>query len=314
MNGSFKKKSGDSLAKIYILLFIVMAVWGFNLSALVVLVNNIEPITLTAARIFTAGISVLLLSKLIGIFRLPTKKEWKTIFIITIFNVAFHHTLLAIGLTKTSGVNAGIILGAAPLVTMVLSIILLKDSISRLRTLGFILGFIGILFTSLAGAEGIASVSFGDLFIFLSMFAQAFSFILISKLNPTFDPRLLTGYMLVAGSVFIFVVAAVFERDIVQLSGLFSWEMGLIFLFSAVVATAFGHMTYNFAIKNAGPTETTIFINLNTLFALLGSAIFLGEPILKNHYIGLGFILIGVFIGSGTLDHMLKKRRLKSGR
>ena len=101
-----------------------MAVWGFNLSALVVLVNSIEPITLTAARIFVAGIAVLGITKLTGIFRLPTKDEWKTILIITIFNVAFHHIFLALGLTRTSGVNAGIILGAAPLVTMVLSIII----------------------------------------------------------------------------------------------------------------------------------------------------------------------------------------------
>src|SRR5690625_1843614 len=155
----FLKELGDCLTRIYILLFIVMATWGFNLSAIVVLVNAIEPITLTSARIFVAGISVLIMSKIIGILRWPTKEEWKTIFIITIFNVAFHHTFVAIGLTRTSGVNAGIILGAAPLVTMVLSIVLLRDSISRLRILGFLFGFIGILITTLAGSNGLATVS-----------------------------------------------------------------------------------------------------------------------------------------------------------
>lgn len=289
-----------------------MAVWGFNLSALVVLVNSIEPITLTAARIFVAGIAVLGITKLTGIFRLPTKDEWKTILIITIFNVAFHHIFLALGLTRTSGVNAGIILGAAPLVTMVLSIIILRNSISRLRALGFLLGFIGILITSLAGAEGMDAVSLGDVMIFLSMFMQAFSFILISKLNPTFDPRLLTGYMLLIGSVFIFILSGLFEGNFAQLAQLFTWKLGGIFLFSAIIATAFGHMTYNFAIKNVGPTETTIFVNLNTLFALLGASLFLGEPILKNHYIGLIFILVGVFIGSGTVDYLIKRRRLRS--
>lgn len=288
-----------------------MAVWGFNLSALVVLVNSIEPITLTAARIFVAGIAVLGITKLTGIFRLPTKDEWKTILIITIFNVAFHHIFLALGLTRTSGVNAGIILGAAPLVTMVLSIIILRSSISRLRALGFLLGFIGILITSLAGAEGMDAVSLGDVMIFLSMFMQAFSFILISKLNPTFDPRLLTGYMLLIGSVFIFIISGLFEGNFAQLAQLFTWKLGGIFLFSAIIATAFGHMTYNFAIKNVGPTETTIFVNLNTLFALLGASLFLGEPILKNHYIGLIFILVGVFIGSGTVDYLIKRRRLR---
>lgn len=289
-----------------------MAVWGFNLSALVVLVNSIEPITLTAARIFVAGIAVLGITKLTGIFRLPTKNEWKTILIITIFNVAFHHIFLALGLTRTSGVNAGIILGAAPLVTMVLSIIILRNSISRLRALGFLLGFIGILITSLAGAEGMDAVSIGDVMIFLSMFMQAFSFILISKLNPTFDPRLLTGYMLLIGSVFIFIISGLFEGNFAQLAQLFTWKLGGIFLFSAIIATAFGHMTYNFAIKNVGPTETTIFVNLNTLFALLGASLFLGEPILKNHYLGLIFILVGVFIGSGTVDYLIKRRRLRS--
>lgn len=304
-------KLGDRLARIYILLLIVMAIWGFNLSAIVVLVNAIDPITLTASRIFVAGVSVLLMAKMLGIFRLPTKVEWKTIFIITLFNVVLHHVLLSIGLTKTSGVNAGIILGSAPLVTMVLSIIILKDHISRFRILGFVLGFAGILMTSLAGPEGIDAISFGDVLIFLSMLVQAISFILISKINPTFDPRLLTGYMLIIGSFFIFVVALVTEQNMTQLSGLLSWKLGLVFLFSAVVATAFGHMTYNYAVKNVGPAETTVFVNLNTIFALIGAALFLGEPILPNHYFGLILIIIGVFFGAGTFEYLLRKHRWK---
>lgn len=296
------------MARIYSLLFIVMAVWGFNLSAVFILVQNIEPITLTAFRIFVAGIAVLLMAGLLGIFRLPTKAEWKTIGIIAIFNVILHHSFLGVGLTKTSGVNASIILGAAPLITMVLSILILKDQVTKLRMLGFMIGFIGIIVTSLAASDGVGGISVGDLYILLSMFAQAISFIFISKLNPTFDPRLLTGYMLVFGSFFIFMLGAVVEKDISQLSKLFSVDLGFIFLFSAIVATAFGHMTYNFAIKNVGPTETTIFVNLNTLFAILGAALFLGEAIVAQHYVGLVLIILGVFAGSGTLGRLLERR------
>lgn len=288
-----------------------MAIWGFNVSAIVVLVNTIDPIILTAARILVAGISVLIIAKMIGIFRLPTKTEWKTILIITIFNVVCHHTFLAIGLTLTTGVNAGIILGAAPLITMVLSILLLNDKVSRLRMVGFALGFTGILFTSLSGAEGLTALSLGDGMIFLSMLTQAFSFILISKLNPTFDPRLLTGYMLIIGSFIILIIGLIIDGGVGQLRMLFSWKLGVIFLFSAILATAFGHMTYNYAIKNVGPTETTIFVNLNTLFAILGAALFLGEPILRNHYFGVLLIIVGVFLGSGTFEYVLKKRRLR---
>ena len=302
---------GDELARIYILLFIVMAIWGFNVSALSTLVNSVPPITLTAYRVLVAGLGVLVISYFMGIFRLPYKQEIKTIFLITIFNVVFHHSLLALGLTKTSGVNAGIILGAAPLVTMILSIVLLKDSITRLRLLGFFLGFIGIIVTSIVGESGLSTISLGDLFIFLSMLMQAFSFILISKLNPSFDPRLLTGYMLVIGSLVIFIFGYFIEGDLTQIAHIFNWKLGSIFLFSALIATAFGHMTYNFAVKNVGPAETALFINLNTLFAIIGAAIFLGEPILKNHYIGVILILMGVFTGSGSLEYIIKKRKIK---
>lgn len=291
-----------------------MAIWGFNLSALVVLVNEIDPIILTSVRIFTAGVAVLIIAQVMGIFRLPTKQEWKTIGLITIFNVAFHHTLLAIGLTKTSGVNAGIILGAAPLVTMVLSIVFLRGRVTLLRAFGFILGFVGIIITSLTGTDGINAVSLGDGLIFLSMLFQAISFILISKLNPTFDPRLLTGYMLVLGSLFIFIVAMMMDQDIAQLQQLFSIKLGSIFLFSALLATAFGHMIYNYAVKNVGPAETTIFVNLNTIFALIGAALFLGEPILMKHFVGLILIIVGVFIGSGTLDYLIRKRKQRQQR
>lgn len=296
------------VARIYTLLLLVMIAWGFNLSALVVLVREVTPMTLTSVRIFTAGVVVLLITRFMGLFRWPTKSEWKTIGIITIFNVALHHTLLAVGLTSTSGANASVILGSLPLLTMILSVFLLKQYVSRVRMIGFVLGFIGILFTSLAGTETLGALSLGDVIIFLSILSQAFSFILISKLNPTFDPRLLTGYMLVVGSFVVSFVALFIERDVGQLRVLFSWKLGLVFLFSAIGATAFGHMIYNYAIRHVGPAETAIFTNLNTLFALIGSALFLREVILFNHYVGLVFIVVGVFFGTGAFEYIVKKR------
>lgn len=288
-----------------------MMIWGVNVSALIILVKEIDPIVLTAVRIFVAGIVVLIICYFMRIFRLPKKSELKVIGLITIFNVVLHHIFLALGLTMTTGVNAGIILGANPLMTMVLAIVFLKDHMTRLRITGFLLGFLGIVFTSLISATGTITMSVGDLFIFIAMFVQAISFILISKLNPTFDPRLMTGYMLVLGSVLIFIVSIFLNDDVTQLKLLFSWKIGLIFLFSAIGATAFGHMTYNFAIKRVGPAESVIFINLNTLFSLIGAAIFLGEPILPNHYFGLLLIVVGVFLGSGSLEYVLRERKHK---
>lgn len=286
-----------------------MLLWGLNVSALKVLVTNVDPIILTAVRILVAGIVVLIIAYFMGIFRFPTKREMAIIIYIATFNVITHHIFLSLGLKFTSGVNTGLILGMGPLITMMLSIILLNDQVTRLRVLGFILGFIGVVITSITGAESIAAISIGDLFVFLSILAQAFSFILIAKLNPAFDPRLLTGYMLVFGSIIIFMTSLFFDSSIVEVANLFSWKLGLVFLFSAILCTAVGHMIYNYTITEIGPAETTIFINLNTVFTLTGAAIFLGEPIFVNHFIGLVFIIGGVLIGSGTLEYLINKNK-----
>lgn len=303
------EKLGERLKRVYFPLIFVMLLWGLNVSALKVLVTNVDPIILTAVRIFVAGIVVLIIAYFMGIFRLPTRKEIAIIIYIAIFNVIAHHIFLALGLTYTSGVNTGLILGMGPLITMMLSIILLNDRVTRLRVLGFILGFIGVVVTSLTGADNLSTISFGDLFVFISIFAQAFSFILIAKLNPSFDPRLLTGYMLIFGSVIIFITSFFFDSSMMEITNLFSWKLGLVFLFSAILCTAVGHMIYNYTITEIGPAETTIFINMNTVFALAGAAVFLGEPIYINHFIGLFLIICGVLIGSGTLEYFIKKRR-----
>src|SRR5699024_8358506 len=144
----------------------------------------------------------------------------------------------------------------------------------------FIAGFAGILFTSLAGNDSFTSISIGDGYIFLCMVAQAISFILIGRLNSTSDPRLLTGYMLVSGSVVIFMLGLWLEQDLAQISKLFSWKLCSIFLFSVVIATAVGHIISDYAVKKVWPAETAVVVNLNTLFVFIAAAIDLGFPIL----------------------------------
>ncbi|SDQ17550.1 EamA domain-containing membrane protein RarD [Virgibacillus subterraneus] len=297
------------MVKIYILLLLVMLMWGLNLSALKVLVDAIDPMLLTSFRIMTAGVVVLIICAVMGIFRLPRKHEWLVIFYIAIFNVVLHHSFVAIGLDLTSGINGGLILGMMPLVTVMMTVIILRERVTWLRVSGFILGFIGVVVTTLTGADGLAAISLGDFIVFLGVIVQGFSFVLISKLKPTFDPRLATGYMLLLGSVFIFILSQAFGSEIQEITYLFDWKLGAVFLFSAVFASAFGHMTYNYAIKKVGPAEAALFINMNTLFAITGASIFLNEVITMNHIVGFILILSGVFIGTGAVEYMLMKRR-----
>ncbi|NIK12440.1 DMT family transporter [Alkalibacillus almallahensis] len=297
--------------KIYSLLFLVMLMWGMNVSALKVLVDAVDPLLLNSFRVFTAGVAVLIICMVLGIFRFPRKSEWAVMAYIGAFNVVLHHAFIATGLEGTSGVNASLILGLVPLVTVLMSVIFLKQKVNKLRMTGFLLGFSGVALTTLTGDGGLGSISYGDVLVFLGVVVQGFSFVLISKLKAEFDPRLITGYMMVFGSFFIFGLSQLLGANVSEITSVFDWHIGGVFLFSAICATAFGHMTYNLAIKKVGPAESAIFTNLNVLFAMIGSAFFLGDVIMVEHVVGFVLILIGIFFGTGALEYLLKRRRGK---
>lgn len=309
MTISTVRRCWDLKNKIYFIVVIVMMIWGLNVSALKLIVNSFEPVTITSFRIFVAGLTVFSILYFSKNVRLPKNKEWMYIASGAVFSVILHHYFLTTGLTLTSATNTGLILGMGPVLTVILAMIILRNRPSHLQILGFISGFIGICFTVIAGGGGVDSINLGDLYILLSILSQALSFIIIKKAAEMMDSRLFTGYMLIFGSVGLFLIGRWTEPDGIASLANSDHTIWLIFIFSAVIATGVGHMAYNQAISQLGPAETSIFLNLNTFFSLIGASLFLKEAILLSHFIGLIFIVTGVLFGSGGLEMWLIQRK-----
>lgn len=294
----------------YIILFSVMVVWGLNVTATKILVTNFMPVTITGIRVLTAGLTVFLLLALIKKVRTLTKKEFWYVFLASIFNVVAHHYFLSIGLTETTATNGGLIMGMSPLLTTILAISFLGTPLTLLKTVGLLLGFSGVAFIVLEGSQ-VTGISFGDGYILLSVLTQAVSFILIKRVAHTLDPRLMTGYMMVIGSLFLIVIGLIEEPQgfagVIENSTVSLW---LIYFASACIATAMGHMLYNEAIGKIGASEASIFINLNPFFALVGAVLFLDEKILFQHILGFFLIITGVLLGSGAVEE-IRNRRLR---
>lgn len=294
----------------YFILFFVMVVWGLNVTATKILVTHFMPVTITGIRVLTAGLTVFLLLSLIKKVRKLTRKEFWYVFLASIFNVVAHHYFLSIGLTGTTATNGGLIMGMSPLLTTILAISFLGTPLTLLKAVGLLLGFSGVAFIVLEGSQ-VAGISFGDGYILLSVLTQAVSFILIKRVAHTLDPRLMTGYMMVVGSLFLIVIGLFEEPEgfagVIENSTVSLW---LIYFASACIATAVGHMLYNEAIGKIGASEASIFINLNPFFALVGAYLFLGEQILFQHILGFLLIITGVLLGSGAVEE-IRNRRLR---
>lgn len=296
--------------KYYLMVLGVVVTWGLNVIAIKVLVEHFQPVTMTAFRIFTAAIVVFLILWFSKSFSWIHRKDLKVIIYASFFNILGHHFFLSYGLTQTSASNSGIILGLVPLFTAVLSVKLLNKKLTWQRITGILSALTGVIFIVLNGAK-IGSLSIGDLFVFLSVVSQAYGFILIKKASNTLDSGVLTAWMMLFGAVFLLVVSWFWEPK-----GLASLNQGdlwlwLIFLGSALFATGVGHMFYNRAIQHLGPVETSVFLNFNPFFALIGAYFFLGESLTLLQIGGFLFIVLGVLLGSGIFEHMKKSNEKK---
>ena len=297
--------------KIYMVLFGLMIIWGFNVSILKIVVENIAPITVTSFRIFIAAITVFLILGYKRRIRWPYKKEWVYILTGSCLSVIFHHYLLADGLTKTSATNAGLILGMGPLLTALLSMLFFKKRPTLIAALGFILGGIGVSVIVLFGSGRLQSINLGDLEIFLCILSQAGSFILINKATKTMDSILLTGYMLLIGSFVLFVISTGVEPGGIETLITAKPILWIAFILSGVLATGVGMTVYNYTIGQVGAAEASIFLNLSTFFSVVGASLLINETIVPAHFIGLLLIISAVLLGSGTLEALILQKRNK---
>lgn len=294
--------------KVYAILTSVMVIWGLNLPTLKYLITQVDPVTMTSMRILLAGIVVLIILSVLKLIRLPTRREWKFIVLGALLNVVVHHYFLNMGLMRTTGTNAGLILGTGPVLTAIFVSLILRNYPSKMQWVGFLLGLAGVSFVVLAG-EGTGGLALGDVFIFLSILAQVLSFLVISKAAKTLDPRVMTMYMFLIGGVILLVISFIQEPGEIKAFAEAPPIFWLAFAASGILGTAIGHMLYNYSVGQVGPSKAAIFINLNTMFSLLGSVLFLGEIITAHHFVGLFFIIAGVIFGSGAAEDLWKQRK-----
>lgn len=291
---------------------IVMVFWGLNLVALKLLVGYFDPFVMTGIRIFIAGLLVILILAAMKKLIVPKKAQWKWIVLASILGVVLHHLLLSIGLEKTTAVNAGIILGFSPLLTAILALLFGFNKFKLITFLGFILGAFGVTISVANGGEINTGLNFGDLYIFLSITAQAFSFLIIKKVANEISGIVLTGYMLLVGSFILIIISLFVSLDAYKEFIEAPFEAYILLFASALFATAIGHTVYNFAIQKIGPAETAIFGNFNTVFSIAGSAILLSEPITEVQIIGCILIIIGVLFGTGAIEGLIRKNWRKT--
>lgn len=209
-----------------------------------------------------------------------------------------NHLLTLFGLRSVEAAVGGVIIGAAPAITALLSSLLIRDLPFRVVALGCTVSFGGVALVSSAGSSGEASANpwLGGSLVVLAQICWALYSIGGRRIMERFSP-LTVNWTTLAFSLVPQIPLLWTDQKAVA-AGMDSVvpSAWLAVAFLIVFPTALGQQAWLYGVKGVGPSRAGIFINLIPVSALLLSVMILGEALDAVKIAGIVLILTGVWL------------------
>ena len=246
-------------------------------------------------RFFLAGIIVLLITACIQKKFPKLKKEAiKSVVILGFIQTTLEYIFFYIGLSYASGFKGAILNPTSTFMMVILAHFFYKDDkLTFRKTLGCIVGFLGIIIVNLSGDVNSQSSFLGEGCLIISALAFAIGSIISKEATKIeSNPMIVTGYQLLIGG-YILIVFGLIGGGKLQVT---STSAFMLFLYLALLSSiAFSLWTTLF--KYNPVSKVSIFNFLTPIFGTILSALILSEDVfnLKN-ISALILVCFGIYI------------------
>lgn len=228
-------------------------------------------------------------------FLLPKRKSVVKVVKLSFLQTVAQYVCFYIGLAHTTGVRASIVEGTNVFVAIVVASLLFKqEKLTSKKIIGCIVGFLGVVFVNLTGsAGGSGQFIMGDLLIFLSTVAYAFSSVLLKEYSKDEAPVVLSGYQFIVGGALMIILGLAFGGRIVCVT-----VNGLIILFYLAFVSAVAYSLWGILMKYNPISRVAVFGFMNPVFGVILSAMLLdeGAGLGLMHIVSLALVCAGIYI------------------
>ncbi len=276
------------------LLVLLGAIWGSSFFNIKIATYSYEPYTLALIRVILATITMLTVSFFYKIKVYAFSKNWKMYALVGVCNITIPFSLIAIGTNKIDSYLAAMLMSTTPITGSILAHFFIKDEkITLLKSLGIILGFIGILllfFDKLIINE--SNYLFVLIIILGSTFYSISGILILKKLKKL-------GNINVTTSTFIWSVITLLPLSFIleePFKSTPTLESTLSLIYLGVVATGFAWwLRFKILAKNGIVFQTQV-TYLIPIFGVVFGALILNEQITWKIFISLIIIMLGIYI------------------
>ena len=276
--------------------FAAVVLWGVSFVATKAALREVSPVTLIFTR-FALGVGVLVLVlKLRRESLIPPRGSWLMLALMGFVGIFLHQMAQAHGLTLTTAVRTGWLIGITPIWSAVLGAIFLKEGFGTQKVLGLFIGFAGALLVITRGQlspEVLALPSTrGDLLVLASTWTWAiYTMLGRDTLRRLGSARATTAAMFTGWVMMIpfFVAASGWQ----EYHGLSITSVGAI-VFLGIGCSGLGYWFWYAALERLDSSQVAAFLYLEPLVTLLAAVALLGESLALPTLLGGGLVLLGV--------------------
>jgi drug/metabolite transporter (DMT)-like permease len=224
--------------------------------------------------LFRFGVASLVLLAIVLLRGMPllAKKDVPFFLVLGFLGISVYHVALNYGeITVTAG-SASLLIGSAPIFTVILAKIFLKEKLSLRGWVGIIVSFGGIALISLGEGEGYA-IDAGALLILLAAICVSIFFVFQKFLHNRYSPFQITTYSIWAGTMFLLV----FLPGLIDEMANASSANILTVVYLGVFPAALAYMVWSYALSKVPASILASVLNITPVLAIFIGWVWLNE-------------------------------------
>ncbi len=282
------------------MLLLLSLLWGGSFFFVGVALDELPPLTIVWLRV---ALGALTLWAVVAFLHLPlprSRRVWLSILLMGCLNNVIPFSLIVWGQTHIASGLASVFNGTTPLFTVLVAAVFLADErISANKVLGIVLGFIGVLV--MVGSEvlsGLGANVSGQFAILGAAISYAFAAVFGRRfkamdLNPIV---LAAGQVTMSTLVLLPLMWFVDQPLSLPMPGM---PVIVSVLALAIFSTSLAYILFFRLLASAGATNLSLVTFLIPVSAILLGVFVLDERLELKHYLGMGFIALGLIAIDG---------------
>ena len=281
---------------IYSMAMFSVLMWAANYPATRYALQFYSPAAIAALRLFTSAVILIIIGAAKKI-RLPDKKDLPKIIACGFIGIFLFNIFLNIGATYVVSGVGSFIINSAPVFTLVLSRLFLKETVKPACWIGVLISLCGLVTVMLSQTTGF-TLNIGVVFLLFSAISTSAYNVIARNLLKTYTFFESTTYCVTAAAAF-FITFIHFIN--LEFPGNHPLSASLIIFLMGVFPAGLAYLTWAYALsKTDKTTHVAVFLYLTPFISTLIGFFWLGESLYILSLAG-GFVIIGGMVLTNTL-------------